>query len=417
MYNNINALLKLFASAPPGISSGEMRAMTVMKVGLPLGALVHASWVLMFSHLDLQLLAYWNIAATFCFAGAAVLVHKQGWLKPIVLWLGIFEVPLHGALATAYTGAETAFWVYPATSAVFTLAVAWYSWKTRFLISVTIVSLAPIILAMVVYYGSIVELSSAWKAYFVLTNALFGVGQLVLMFGVFNRAVETAEDRLTIEFDRAEGLLRNILPDPIATRLKDGEKVIADEHGDVSVIFADIVDFTAASSKLSPTELVETLNMVFSEFDRLAQKHHVEKIKTIGDSYMVVVGAPDERRNHAEVAVDMALDMMAAAKTVSSRTHFPIEMRVGVNSGPVVAGVIGTSKFAYDLWGDAVNVASRMEAHSHPGMVLITETTRQKLSSRFDVRSDGKREVKGKGQMEVYSVNGSQVRNQLPGNM
>ena len=170
------------------------------------------------------------------------------------------------------------------------------------------------------------------------------------------------------------------------------------------MIFADIVNFTEASAKLVPGELVETLNLVFSEFDRLAEIHGAEKIKTIGDAYMVVVGAPDSNDNHAEVAVALALDMQKVVKELRGKTHFEVNLRIGVNTGPVVAGVIGSRKFAYDLWGDAVNVAARMESHSEPGKILTTEITASALSDRFVVTPEGIRDIKGKGPVPVFSV-------------
>jgi adenylate cyclase len=364
------------------------------------------SWIAIFYYLDLHMLAFWNILATLLFAGGAVLVHRPGWLRAAVFWIAIVEIPTHAILATIYTGAATGFWIFPAISAVFMSGMVLYTWRKRMVISAAITMLIAALLGAVVYFGHLVELSPGWQAYFALTNAIFGIGQLAHMFGFFQNAVDTAERNLQREYGRAEGLLRNILPDPIAARLKDGEQVIADEYGEVTVIFADIVDFTAASAKLTPAELVQTLNIVFTEFDKLALKHRVEKIKTIGDAYMVVVGAPDEKSNHADTAVDMALEMMTVARTVSELTSFPIEIRVGINSGAVVAGVIGTSKFAYDLWGDAVNVASRMESHSEPGKVLISAETRRRLSPRYTINDEGECEVKGKGRMNVFSVQG-----------
>ena len=186
--------------------------------------------------------------------------------------------------------------------------------------------------------------------------------------------------------------------------MKNGERVIANEHREVSVIFADIANFTAASSQLSAGELVESLNLIFTEFDNLADTFDAEKIKTIGDAYMVVVGVPEEKRNHAEIAIELATEMLSAAETISSRTHFDVNLRVGVNSGPVVAGVIGKRKFAYDLWGDAVNLASRMESQGMPGQIIVTENTAKLLSDRFTVTPEGIRDIKGKGEIPIFSV-------------
>lgn len=400
----LNAALKRFSTFPANTDPATARALLILRAGMPGGTFVHASWVPIFFHLDLTVLAWWNIGAALLFATASVLAHYPGrWLNLAFLFC-IIEMPLHGILATYYMGSETAFWIWPVTASTFVFGMVSFSWAKRIALSVLIVLMTIIMVTLLAFADTKVDLPQGWQAFFVASNLLGGMAQLALLFALFQNAVETAERRLTVEFDRAEGLLRNILPDAIALRLKDGEQLIADEHEEVSVIFADIVNFTESSARLSAADLVDTLNRVFIAFDQLAAKHGAEKIKTIGDSYMAVVGVPDARQDHAGIAVDLALDMLTEARRISAETHFPIDLRIGINTGPVVAGVIGSQKFAYDLWGDAVNVAARMEAHSDAGKVLITAATQTALRGRYSTRQDGTRDVKGKGVMPVYEV-------------
>ncbi|MCL2935617.1 MAG: response regulator [Trichodesmium sp. MAG_R02] len=208
--------------------------------------------------------------------------------------------------------------------------------------------------------------------------------------------------QLAEEQEKSESLLLNILPAPIAQRLKQGEKTIADSFSEVTVLFADLVGFTKISANLSPAELVELLNMIFSGFDQLAEKYGLEKIKTIGDAYMVVGGLPTLRKDHAEAIAEMALDMLDQVKRISQRLKKTLQIRIGVNTGAVEAGVIGTKKFAYDLWGDTVNTAHRMESHGIPGVIQVTEDTYNCLANNYIFEERGMIEIKGKGLMRTY---------------
>jgi class 3 adenylate cyclase len=220
---------------------------------------------------------------------------------------------------------------------------------------------------------------------------------------------ESARAELIAEKEKSEQLLLNILPQPIATRLKENNGTIADQFAEVTVLFADIVDFTRMSSELSPQALVVMLNDIFSEFDALAEKHGLEKIKTIGDAYMVVGGLPEHRDDHAIAIAEMALDMHAAIAAFSEKHERPFTMRIGINTGPVVAGVIGKKKFIYDLWGDTVNIASRMESTGIAGEIQVTEATYQVLSPRYQFECRGEIAVKGKGMMTTYLLRDRQL--------
>ncbi|NER47479.1 MAG: response regulator [Symploca sp. SIO1A3] len=206
---------------------------------------------------------------------------------------------------------------------------------------------------------------------------------------------------------KAELLLLNILPQPIAERLKQDKGTIAENFEEVTVMFADLVNFTHFSSQTSPKELVELLNQIFSKFDRLAQEHGVEKIKTIGDAYMAVAGLPTPTPNHAQAIAQMALDMQQAIAEFNADTGNNFSLRIGINSGPVVAGVIGIRKFSYDLWGDTVNTASRMESHGIPGYTQVTSVTYELLKDQYLFDKRGSIEIKGKGQMTTYLLKGA----------
>jgi class 3 adenylate cyclase len=208
--------------------------------------------------------------------------------------------------------------------------------------------------------------------------------------------------QLRAEREKSEQLLLNILPSLIAGRLKRGENPIVDNFPDVTVLFADLVGFTQLSAQIIASELIGSLNEIFTIFDELAEQHDLEKIKTIGDSYMVVGGLPTPRSDHAEAVARMALDMLKGIAKINSRKGQALSLRIGIHTGPVIAGVIGTRKFIYDLWGDTVNIASRMESHGLPDCIQVTETTQALLSGKFVFEKRGLIEVKGKGEMITY---------------
>ena len=198
-------------------------------------------------------------------------------------------------------------------------------------------------------------------------------------------------------------LLLNILPGPIAEQLKRRDGIIAERFEDVSVLFADIVGFTPRSAAMSPSEIVGLLNLIFSRFDALVEKHGLEKIKTIGDAYMVAGGLPDPQPGHLERIVALALDMQAAAVELSPQTG-ELQLRIGIHTGSAVAGVIGIKKFIYDVWGDTVNTASRIESHGLPGRVQVSEEVYERIRDSFVCTPRGPVELKGKGAVPVFLV-------------
>ncbi|ASC70990.1 family 3 Adenylate cyclase [Halomicronema hongdechloris C2206] len=216
------------------------------------------------------------------------------------------------------------------------------------------------------------------------------------------REREQMEKALRLEKYKSEQLLLNILPKAIVEQLKQLKGSLAERFDDVTILFADIVDFTPLAAQISPLELVNWLNGIFSEFDRLAGQLQLEKIKTIGDAYMVVGGLPVPRDDHAEAVMEMAIAMQEATQRFSRQDNRAMQLRIGINTGPVVAGVIGIQKFSYDLWGDAVNIASRMEAQGEPGMIQVTEATYRRLRSHYRFEPMGQVLVKGRGYMTTF---------------
>lgn len=215
-----------------------------------------------------------------------------------------------------------------------------------------------------------------------------------------------AESNLEEEKKKSEQLLHNILPIPIAKRLKEEVRIIADGFEETTILFADIVGFTPLSEKLEPNNLVSLLNDVFSQFDYMVHKHDLEKIKTIGDAYMVAAGIPIPKDNHMETVAELAIEMKNSLENFNNPIQQSLNIRIGIHSGPVIAGVIGVKKFIYDVWGDTVNTASRMESHGVPGKIQVTDIIYYKLKEKYSFLERGLIDIKGKGKMKTYFLEG-----------
>jgi class 3 adenylate cyclase len=211
--------------------------------------------------------------------------------------------------------------------------------------------------------------------------------------------------QLQLERSKSERLLLNVLPKAIAERLKAGQRTIVDSFIDSTVLFADIVGFTRIAARQSPHRTVQLLNELFSGFDRIAEQRELEKVKTIGDAYMLASGVPVIRADHAEACAEAAFEFLEAVRTFNRRHSLDWAIRIGMNSGPVVAGIIGTKKFSYDLWGDTVNIASRMESHGQPGKIQVSEATRKLLEGKYDFTPVGVIEIKNSSPMPTYLLN------------
>ena len=275
----------------------------------------------------------------------------------------------------------------------------------------------PWIVAYLIFTG----VSGALDYYLLVDRHLKLPLQIVAVFFVLNFAAistiiyylvrhfirEKATSRLALEAEqgRSEKLLLNILPAPIAERLKRDERTIADGYADVCVLFADLVNFTKLSEEMSPNQIVALLNQIFSAFDELAENHGLEKIKTIGDAYMVAGGLNHHGDHDYVIAtVEMANDMHAAIAKLTPSGREPLALRVGIATGPAVAGVIGTKKFIYDLWGDTVNIASRIHGEAAVKTTLVDTTTYKRLYTRFTFSEPRRVALKGKGDVQIYEL-------------
>jgi class 3 adenylate cyclase len=293
--------------------------------------------------------------------------------------------------------------IRPAVPLAVALATAWAAGHLRWsLLIVAWFAAAPLLFGTLVESEPVRQVLNDSVPDVVLFAAVLLLGEAVRT----RRALRLEHRLLLGEQERSERLLLNVLPASIAARLKQTEGVIADGFPEVTVLFADIVDFTQRSERIAPEQVVQALNDLFSVFDQLAQQRGLEKIKTVGDAYMVAGGLPDPRPDHAQAVAEMALAIRDEVASRVDPSGQPLAVRIGIDTGPVVAGVIGTSKFSYDLWGDTVNTASRMESHGVTGYIQVTARTYERLRDGYGFERRGSIPVKGKGEIVTYFLVG-----------
>jgi adenylate cyclase len=269
---------------------------------------------------------------------------------------------------------------------------------------------ALLIIALEILVPRSTGLQSDRTIFFSYIGTVFACTGVLLMI-VFYALREAARAEATAQFEheRSESLLANILPAPIAARLKSNPRSIADSFSEATILFVDIAGFTKLSELMTPEDLVDLLNKVFSEIDDLTEKYDLEKIKTIGDAYMVVAGAPERRPDHAEAIAAMSLEIKDSFAKLNIEGQHSLDFRIGIHSGPVVAGVIGKKKFSYDMWGDSVNTAARMESHGIPGEIHVSAEVQNLLKDKFVFVERGLVDIKGKGVLLTYLLKGRRV--------
>ena len=390
-----------------GLAEVDRRRVLTINVVALIAALLNATYIVVYLAADPSEFTVVVFANTFAVlvALSAIKINGSGRID-VAMWVlflaGLFNITAASLSVGTGIGVPLFFAILPATAA---LIAPVGDIKTPAIM--TAMSLAAWLFVIWVdtpESGAFVGTSTETL---LLATSVIGIMFFLAIVAIRFRVLsDVAEAELQEANERNEALLLNILPSEIAERLKAGEEVIADRVEGVSVLFADLVDSTPMSEKLTPTEMVTLLNEIFTPFDDLADELGLEKIKTVGDAYMVVGGIPTERPDHVEAIADMALRMREELSGHSVAGFGTPAMRFGIDTGPVVAGVIGRRKFSYDLWGDTVNTAARMESHGVPGEIQVTEAVRDALAPEFEFEERGRLEVKGKGTMSTWFLEG-----------
>ena len=396
---------ELFRAPPPATEADRVRRERVARYALGAATVMSLLYSLTAVLADIQIFLYMfllNATATLCLAAGMWMASlgRHGLAREILmvvvtlqlcllLWLSANELmilvfaPVIAALAWVLYGRDAR---WRRNLYLLVAALAFASGTSELLVPVT-------------------DFSSVSPTLLFVTkgiNAFVGLIALLLILATFEKEVLSSERELTEARQQTEALLHAVMPASIAQRLGRGEQPIADQHESVTVLFADIVGFTPWAASQRPEQVVTMLERVFSRFDQRLASGRAEKIKTIGDAYMAVCGVPQDCHSHALEMARLALGLMEEIQLLRQQTGVDMELRVGLHSGPVVAGVIGLTRFSFDVWGDTVNTASRMESHGQPGRIQISDETRQLLGERAHCVLRGEIEVKGRGQMRTW---------------
>ncbi|OPX89639.1 MAG: Adenylate cyclase [Pelotomaculum sp. PtaB.Bin104] len=363
----------------------------------------HLIFVFVFMLMGVSILSYVNILSVLTYLLNILLNRKRMFL--LCGAIALIEIIVHQCLCVFFIGWEAGFQYY-----IFTVPMLAFIVQNKYWYSIFFTIFAGLIYSLLYIFFStgtpIYYLPEKVLVVLHTSNLVGTIFVLAVITYFYGKAIVNAEQALQIQFDRAELLLANILPKPVAERLKERQQMIADGFAQVSILFADIHKFTEFSSGMNPNNLVLILNNLFSSYDDIVEKYGIEKIKTIGDAYMVTSGLPVESDHHAEYITDFAFDMLKATNEFNEKYGTKFSVRIGINSGPVTAGIIGKKKFIYDLWGDTVNVASRMESNGVPSQIHITEDTYDLIKDKYIVKKREPIEIKGKGLMQTYFVVG-----------
>lgn len=365
-----------------------------------LAGIEHARILIFFLQSGVYLMAAFNVFSVAVFLAAFFLLRAGRYQT--AYWSALTELVLHGIAATLCVGPQFGFTNYTYLVVVLVFIQPFYSWLVSSVLAALTLASAAIVTVYSLDNPPLYVMPEDWTRSMIVGQVVAWPLSVLIMVLPFIRASARAERELAAAYAESERLLLNILPEEIAKRLKTTSEMIADDRERVAILFADIVGFTSMSGHLPPAKVVALLNGVFNAIDELVAKYGLEKIKTIGDAYMVAAGLPDPIDDPEGKIARLALDIIE----VVSRFKYPgsdepLAVRIGINSGRVVAGVIGNRKFAYDLWGDAVNVAARMVETGEPGRVQVTDTFADLLRNRFVFEARGQIELKGKGSTQT----------------
>ena len=390
--------------APDHAPSDLARYYVYWRIFYFLAAATHGFALAYFLDREIWFMVWFNVYSVSAFLFCLYLL-RTGYYR-LAYWIAITELVGHSVAATICVGIE--FGALGATMLILVLVFVqpfyslWFSLLLAGLVLTTAALTQHYALTHAPVYTGF-QISLADYAIRIVSWPLLVLAMVV----PFIRVAARAERELALAYSESERLLLNILPKSVASRLKMSNNMIADNHERAAILFVDIVGFTAMSKDLPPTQVVELLNQFFFAIDDLVDKHGAEKIKTIGDAYMIAVGAPVSDPNPENKAADLALDIMRAAIHLRRPdTGEKLEIRIGAHSGKIVAGVIGKKKFAYDLWGDTVNLASRMESTGQPGCIQVTQDFANRLGNDYELETRGEVEAKGHGRVVAYYLRG-----------
>lgn len=401
----------LFRELPRNVPPNHHRFYQMLTFVTVLCGLGHAGFIPLFFGLGVPLLGYFNIGSVALFAGAFFLIRSARYYTAIALML--LEFVAHATLCVHLVGWQFGFQCY----AVGWGFIVYFTPLKRQIANLFILFWSNAIFIGLYWYSLEYSAPQVWsettvRVIFVF-NTYFYAAVMAIAFWYFRNITDVAESRLELALEQAERVLNKVLPPSIAARLKCGTVRIADRHSDVTVLFLDIVNFSPLAESVKPEELVYALNTIFSKLDSLAEKYGVEKIKTTGDSYMVAAGVPIFRPDHARAIGEFAIEAGAALAGFCNPKGDPVLFRGGIHTGPVVAGVIGTNRPFYDLWGDTVNIASRMESHGTPGKIQVTSEFTESCLDDFVFVPRGTIEIKGKGEISTYFLAGRRMKDIL----
>lgn len=400
MSNFLLRTRRWYTKVPAELNRDEARIFVGAKIGYSVSFLVQLLTAAIFYELNEPVLTISSIIGTllsiyclFC------LVTGQPGLGFIII---NSQSLAGGVLATIYLGLTPCFFLLALIGLIYSTLGGWLSSRLQWML----ILLSAGVFVGTLLYGVVFEplkpLPPLWEFTFAAFNGSATVGMLIVVAVLYRKMANDVEGQLSAQFQQSESLLQNMIPPEVALRLKQNPKALAESHQNVTVLFADLVGFTKIAENSAPEAVVSLLNKVFSEFDDLVDELKLEKIKTIGDAYMVVAGLPSPREDHALVICQLALRMIRVTNSISTNNPTPLQIRVGIHSGPVVAGVIGQRKFAYDLWGDTVNIAARMESHGEPQRIQLSAKTAELLQGSIKLEQRGTIEIKGKGSMKTY---------------
>lgn len=395
--------IQKWVTVPPHLTGKERWGYGVYNIAIPLAWSVHSGFIFLFLYWQVLPLALFNVLSVLIWSLA--FFTKQRLYLRFTFFMIYLEILVHAVLCFLFLG-----WGFGYQYQIVGIFVAPF--------------LIPIKKKESIFAATSIAAVTVWAHQYTLTHpplaqvdtlqlnllSIFNLiaGFVIIIAGMYYIVdiAERAEVNLEIEHRKSEALLNNVLPTAIAARLKQDSTTIADSFSEASVLFADIVGFTSFAQHIPPDRVVSMLNDLFSRFDELVDKYRLEKIKTIGDAYMVAAGIPLPRPDHAEAIAMFALEMLDRLADYNQQLDTKLQVRIGISSGPVVAGVIGKRRFLYDLWGNSVNTASRMESHGAAGEIQISEDTECLLRGKFSIEERGIVEVKGKGPMKTYWLKG-----------